>query len=81
MSWLFGSSSAPAQPAPAATTTTNTQSSEGANKPKPCCVCKDEKKARDDCMLYSKAENPAETDCRSVVEQYRSCMASYGFKV
>jgi len=32
-------------------------------------------------MLYSKAENPAETDCRSVVEQYRSCMASYGFKV
>ncbi|EEP76570.1 conserved hypothetical protein [Uncinocarpus reesii 1704] len=50
-------------------------------KPKPCCVCKPEKAARDDCMLFSKSDNPAESECRSTIEQYRSCMASYGFKV
>ncbi|EER28713.1 Cytochrome C oxidase copper chaperone family protein [Coccidioides posadasii C735 delta SOWgp] len=50
-------------------------------KPKPCCVCKPEKTARDDCMLFSKSDNPAESECKSLIDQYRSCMAGYGFKV
>ncbi|KAL1960707.1 hypothetical protein VTO42DRAFT_6537 [Malbranchea cinnamomea] len=54
---------------------------ETASKPKPCCVCKAEKAARDDCMLFSKSDNPAETECKTLVEQYRGCMASYGFKI
>ncbi|KUM57682.1 hypothetical protein ACN42_g9493 [Penicillium freii] len=49
-------------------------------KPKPCCVCKPEKTARDDCMLFSKSDNP-EQECKSTIEQYKTCMAGFGFKV
>jgi len=56
---------------------TTTSSSTG---PKPCCVCKDEKAARDECMLFSNATNPQE-ECESMVQKYRSCMAGYGFKL
>ncbi|KAK7226150.1 hypothetical protein V2G26_014153 [Clonostachys chloroleuca] len=49
-------------------------------KPKPCCVCKEEKSKRDECMLFSKSADPA-ADCRSLVDQYKSCMVGYGFKV
>ncbi|KZF23730.1 cytochrome c oxidase copper chaperone protein [Xylona heveae TC161] len=53
---------------------------EEAPKVKPCCVCKDEKASRDECMLFSKSDN-AEKDCQSLVDKYRSCMAGYGFKL
>ncbi|KAL1963400.1 hypothetical protein VTN77DRAFT_8416 [Rasamsonia byssochlamydoides] len=83
MSWLFGSSktSTTTAPSPAdnAQQQTSSQSSSG-SKPKPCCVCKEEKSARDDCMLFSKSSDP-EQDCRPLIEQYRNCMAGYGFKV
>ncbi|KAG6323744.1 hypothetical protein E4U22_005409 [Claviceps purpurea] len=46
----------------------------------PCCVCKEEKSKRDECMLFSKAADPA-SDCKSFVEQYKSCMAGFGFTV
>lgn len=49
-------------------------------KPKPCCVCKDEKSKRDECMLFSKATDPAR-DCKTTIDQYRSCMAGFGFQV
>ncbi|KAI1075699.1 cytochrome C oxidase copper chaperone-domain-containing protein [Whalleya microplaca] len=51
-----------------------------ASKPKPCCVCKDEKSKRDECMLFSKAADP-QGDCKSTIDQYRSCMAGFGFTV
>ncbi|EHK48149.1 hypothetical protein ACHAPE_008528 [Trichoderma viride] len=54
--------------------------SESASKPKPCCVCKDEKAKRDECMLFSTAKNPA-ADCVSLVDQYKSCMQGFGFSV
>ncbi|KAE8349393.1 cytochrome C oxidase copper chaperone-domain-containing protein [Aspergillus coremiiformis] len=72
MAWLFGSSSSTEktpEPTPAS-----------AEKPKPCCVCKAEKTARDDCMLFSKSDDPAQ-ECKSIIEQYKACMAGYGFKV
>ncbi|KAK8055273.1 hypothetical protein PG993_000500 [Apiospora rasikravindrae] len=50
------------------------------SKPKPCCVCKDEKSKRDECMLFSKSADPA-ADCQPTIQQYRSCMAGFGFKV
>ncbi|KAK4105913.1 hypothetical protein N658DRAFT_503977 [Parathielavia hyrcaniae] len=56
------------------------QATEAASKPKPCCVCKEEKAKRDECMLFSTAADP-QKDCFSAVEQYRSCMAGFGFKV
>jgi cytochrome c oxidase assembly protein subunit 17 len=31
-------------------------------------------------MLFSQADDPQE-DCKSMVEQYRSCMKGYGFKI
>ncbi|KAJ9226430.1 hypothetical protein DTO169C6_1158 [Paecilomyces variotii] len=81
MSWLFGSSNAPAVSAPAPVNAVNIQASEPASKPKPCCVCKEEKSSRDNCMLFSKSDDPANNDCKPLVEQYKSCMAGYGFKI
>ena len=46
----------------------------------PCCVCKDEKASRDDCMLFSNSDNPQEA-CQSAVEKYRNCMRGFGFSV
>ncbi|KAF3481945.1 uncharacterized protein GIQ15_04704 [Arthroderma uncinatum] len=51
------------------------------SKPKPCCVCKPEKAARDDCMLFSKSDDPAAKECLSFVQEYKACMAGFGFKV
>ncbi|QDS68460.1 hypothetical protein FKW77_010827 [Venturia effusa] len=45
----------------------------------PCCVCKDEKTARDECMLFSRSENPQE-ECQSMVERYKLCMRGFGFE-
>ncbi|KAI5466047.1 cysteine alpha-hairpin motif superfamily [Mariannaea sp. PMI_226] len=50
------------------------------NKPKPCCVCKEEKSKRDECMLFSNAKDPV-ADCKSFIEQYRSCMSGFGYQV
>ena len=47
---------------------------------KPCCVCKDEKAQRDECMLFSRSDDPQE-DCKSMVMKYKDCMAGYGFKI
>ncbi|RAL12237.1 copper metallochaperone COX17 [Aspergillus homomorphus CBS 101889] len=75
MSWFSGSSKS--ESAPTAVPPTEAAPAE---KPKPCCVCKPEKTARDDCMLFSKTDDPTQ-ECKSVIEQYKACMAGYGFKV
>jgi len=49
-------------------------------KVKPCCVCKEEKASRDECMLFSNAKDP-QKDCASTVDKYKSCMASFGFSL
>jgi len=49
-------------------------------KVKPCCVCKDEKSQRDECMLFSRGDDPQE-DCKSLVVKYKDCMAGYGFRI
>ncbi|KAI1824500.1 cytochrome C oxidase copper chaperone [Xylaria intraflava] len=51
-----------------------------ASKPKPCCVCKDEKARRDDCMLFSKSADPT-SDCKPIIDQYKTCMAGFGFSI
>lgn len=53
---------------------------DGAAKVKPCCVCKDEKSARDECMLFSTAKDP-QAACQDLVGAYRSCMKGYGFNI
>ncbi|GAP87346.1 putative cytochrome c oxidase assembly protein subunit 17 [Rosellinia necatrix] len=50
------------------------------SKPKPCCVCKDEKALRDDCMLFSKSADPT-SDCKPIIDKYKSCMAGFGFQI
>ncbi|KAG9257997.1 COX17 protein [Emericellopsis atlantica] len=60
--------------------TSVTAAADAVSKPKPCCVCKDEKAKRDECMLFSKADDPA-ADCKGLVEQYKSCMAGFGYNV
>ncbi|KAF1951850.1 hypothetical protein CC80DRAFT_597032 [Byssothecium circinans] len=49
-------------------------------KPKPCCVCTDEKAKRDECMLFSNSNN-AQDECADLVTKYKDCMAGYGFKI
>ncbi|PNS17548.1 hypothetical protein CAC42_8091 [Sphaceloma murrayae] len=49
-------------------------------KVKPCCVCKDEKTARDECMLFSNASDP-QKDCADMVSRYQTCMKGYGFNI
>ncbi|KAI9719546.1 MAG: hypothetical protein M1828_006175 [Chrysothrix sp. TS-e1954] len=68
-----------------ATSTTNNLASDlkppgdsSATKVKPCCVCKDEKAARDECMLFSNSDDP-QKDCEGLVGRYRTCMAGFGF--
>jgi len=51
-----------------------------AEKVKPCCVCKEEKQARDECMLFSTASDPQE-GCKDLVGRYRACMKGYGFSL
>ncbi|KAI5794088.1 cytochrome C oxidase copper chaperone-domain-containing protein [Pyronema domesticum] len=50
-----------------------------ANGPKPCCVCKDEKAARDECFLFS--NKGGEIECIPQIEAYKKCMAGFGFKI
>ncbi|KAK4560617.1 Cytochrome c oxidase copper chaperone [Recurvomyces mirabilis] len=56
------------------------QGAEATQKPKPCCVCKDEKSARDECMLFSTAADPQDA-CKDLVGQYKTCMKGYGFSL
>ncbi|EMD94279.1 hypothetical protein COCC4DRAFT_190312 [Bipolaris maydis ATCC 48331] len=49
-------------------------------KVKPCCVCTDQKAKRDECMLFS-TSNDAQKECANVIDDYRRCMAGYGFKI
>ncbi|KAI4191956.1 MAG: hypothetical protein LQ348_003330 [Seirophora lacunosa] len=53
---------------------------EAAAAVKPCCVCKDEKAARDECMLFSDSDDP-QKECESMVDRYRSCMKGFGFTI
>jgi cytochrome c oxidase assembly protein subunit 17 len=70
--------STPAAPPPAANVDADFKNSGDAAKPKPCCVCKDEKAARDECMLFSTGD--AQKECADLITKYRDCMAGYGFK-
>ncbi|KAJ2167864.1 hypothetical protein GGH19_000730 [Coemansia sp. RSA 1807] len=49
------------------------------DKPKPCCVCLETKKARDVC--YFDLGDGAEVKCRYLVEAHKKCMADFGFKI
>ena len=47
-------------------------------RPKPCCICLDEKKVRDECMFE---HEDGMTACRDLIEAHRKCMAGFGYKV
>jgi len=53
---------------------------EAAAKVKPCCICKEEKATRDECMLFSNANDP-QKDCATTIDKYKSCMAGFGFSL
>ncbi|EEQ41728.1 putative cytochrome c oxidase copper chaperone [Clavispora lusitaniae] len=46
-------------------------------KPKPCCVCLDEKKARDECLLFNGQESGK---CDQLIQAYKTCMKGFGFE-
>lgn len=46
-------------------------------KPKPCCVCLDEKKQRDECLLFNGQESGK---CNDLISKYKACMKGYGFE-
>ncbi|KNE63073.1 hypothetical protein AMAG_08239 [Allomyces macrogynus ATCC 38327] len=41
---------------------------------KPCCVCPDTKRERDECVLANGEEN-----CAAFIERHKACLRSYGF--
>lgn len=48
------------------------------DKPKPCCVCLDEKDKRDECLLFQGLESE---ECKPLIEKYKECMEGFGFKI
>lgn len=48
------------------------------SKPKPCCVCKDEKAKRDECLLINGQESGK---CDSLIGEYKKCMKGFGFEI
>ncbi|GMM55513.1 copper metallochaperone [Maudiozyma humilis] len=50
-------------------------------KPKPCCVCKPEKEARDQCLLFNGTEAAGTEKCKEFIEKYKACMKGYGFEI
>lgn len=51
-------------------------------RPKPCCVCKDEKAARDECLLFNDVnQETGILKCKELIDKYKTCMKSYGFDV
>ncbi|KFX92545.1 hypothetical protein V495_06056 [Pseudogymnoascus sp. VKM F-4514 (FW-929)] len=73
-------SSASIQLPSASLAATSAPDSKPAAAPKPCCVCKEEKAVRDECMLFSKSNDP-QKDCASTIDKYKSCMAGFGFNL
>lgn len=52
------------------------------DKPKACCVCKPEKEARDECLLFKGGDHDEGlVKCKEYIEKYKTCMKSYGFDV
>ena len=45
---------------------------------RPCCVCPETRKARDECVLR---HGPDSSLCKKVIEAHNVCLASYGFKM
>ncbi|KAK4221751.1 cytochrome C oxidase copper chaperone-domain-containing protein [Podospora fimiseda] len=76
----MSSAAAEACPLPTIKTAATQTTTDAPAKPKPCCVCKEEKQKRDECMLFSNAADP-QKDCLSTIDLYKSCMAGFGFKV
>ncbi|KAJ4372157.1 Cytochrome c oxidase copper chaperone [Neocucurbitaria cava] len=48
--------------------------------PEAAAPAKVKKAKRDECMLFS-TSNDAQKECATLVDQYRQCMAGYGFKI
>ncbi|KAK9447855.1 cytochrome C oxidase copper chaperone-domain-containing protein [Limtongia smithiae] len=74
----FAGTSSPAEDKQAPATTTTATESAPASRPKPCCVCLDEKMLRDECMLMNE---DGKTACADTIAGYRACMKTFGFTV
>lgn len=62
----------------------NTQKNESTSV-KPCCVCKETRKARDDCYLFAPSSSQSggdeelQTHCKKYIEAHSECLKGYGF--
>lgn len=43
---------------------------------KPCCVCKETKSQRDECMVLNGEEN-----CGYFIEAHKKCLREFGFEI
>ena len=60
----------------AKSTSTKEVISKDGQKLKPCCVCLDTKKVRDECVLLNGEEN-----CRDLIEAHKKCLRDLGFEI
>ncbi|CCH60409.1 hypothetical protein TBLA_0C06130 [Henningerozyma blattae CBS 6284] len=54
------------------------ENSASEEKPKPCCVCTEQKEERDQCILFNGQES---TKCTEFINKYKECMKGYGFEI
>ncbi|KAG0657028.1 Cytochrome c oxidase copper chaperone [Monosporozyma unispora] len=51
-------------------------------RPKPCCICLDEKKKRDECLLFNDvSKDNGMLKCKEYIDKYKSCMKSFGYDI
>ena len=63
----------PSSPTPPLTTS-NPLEKAIEKKKGPCCVCKDTKKTRDECIVMR-----SEEECQSEIMSHKECLRSHGF--
>lgn len=59
-----------------AKTTTPVDKPNNEKKLKPCCVCLETKKARDECIIQNGEEN-----CHTLIEAHKICLRNLGFEI
>lgn len=55
---------------------TNISNNKDINKLSPCCVCKETKKIRDQCIILNNEEY-----CKNEIEAHKQCLRNKGFKI
>lgn len=54
----------------------NGRKADGENELRPCCVCQETRRERDECVLLNGVDSPL---CQEVIKVHQRCLRYYGF--